>query len=94
MSNWELLLRHVAALKASVTQGQVGLELVQSQLKGLEAAIQAQATPDRAVIQIPDACLAYQEGDCARRCDDAVIEMGGMGGTDVTRMCRGCGETF
>ncbi len=87
----DLVLRHIGALKASVTQQQVGLELVLSQLSGLEAYVQ-QAMQPRARIERPERCQAHHESDCARLNEEAVLELGGMGGTSVTLMCRGCGR--
>jgi hypothetical protein len=91
--SWDLVIRHVAAAKATLTQIQISVELVQSQLSHLDALAKAEhgKTQDRATILVPETCKAHKAEDCARVSEDAVIELGGMGGSEITLMCRGCG---
>lgn len=88
----DLLLRHIASLEATVAQQQVGLELVGAQLAGLKAYVRQITGADRAEIVVPETCRKYQSTDCARQCEEAVIELGGMGGSPTQLMCRGCGQ--
>jgi hypothetical protein len=91
--SWDLVIRHVAAAKATLTQIQISVELVHSQLSHLDALAKAEQgkTQDRATILAPETCKAHKAEDCARVSEDAVIELGGMGGSEITLMCRGCG---
>jgi hypothetical protein len=43
---------------------------------------------------LPATCKGYKEEDCARRCDEGAIDLGGMGGSERSVMCRGCGKTI
>lgn len=88
--SWDLILRHCAAIRASVTQQQVGLELIASQLSGLEAYArhcQERSNQSRAVIQLPESCAQYPSEDCARQNEEAMI----TGREGWAPMCRGCG---
>ena len=47
------------------------------------------------VTQVPDlpaTCQGVPEHLCARQCDDALVNVGGMGGAVARWICRGCGE--
>ena len=91
--SWELVLKHCAAVKMTAAQARVSLELLEAQVAGLEALARQQQQP-RATIERPASCQAFKDEDCARVCDDAAIELGGMGGGPRSIMCRGCGETL
>jgi hypothetical protein len=41
---------------------------------------------------VPARCQGVPESLCARQCDDARIDVGGMGGAAARWICRGCGE--
>jgi hypothetical protein len=43
--------------------------------------------PDR-----PARCQGVPEHLCARQCDEARVDVGGMGGAAARWICRGCGE--
>lgn len=85
------MLRHCAAIRATVEQTRVALELASAQLAGLEALARTKAERATAVIELPPTCQGYKVEDCARQSEEAVIELGGMGGSDTIVMCRGCG---
>lgn len=87
--SWDLVVRHCAALKAA-------LALQATQVDALMAYAETQQAkePPRAVIQIPATCKTYKGEDCARRSDEAALELGGMGNSPRAVMCRGCGETL
>lgn len=78
-----MVLKHCAVLRASLTQQQVGLELLASQLAALETYVR-QPT---AVIVLPDTCQGHPEQDCARQSEEGWI----VGRDDWAPMCRGCG---
>jgi hypothetical protein len=91
--SWELALRHCAALRATLTQTRVSLELQDSQLIALEAFAKqqyARETAPKARIARPTTCEAYKPDDCARLDPEAAHDVGGMSG-ETKLMCRGCG---
>ena len=81
--SWELILKQ---LRASITQQQVGLELLSSQVSSLEATLR-QADRPTAVIELPATCTGHPSQDCARQSEDAAI----VGRAGWAPMCRGCG---
>lgn len=85
--NWDLVIKHCATLRASVTQQQVGLELLSSQLAGLEAYARQQGEQATAVILLPKTCEEHPEQDCARQSEEGLI----TGREGWAPMCRGCG---
>ena len=90
----ELILRHCAAIRATLEQTRVSLELQSAQLAGLEAfvkAVQEREQRSTARIELPGTCTGIEPVDCARLNDEAAITLGGMSGNG--RGCRGCGET-
>jgi hypothetical protein len=92
--SWDLVLRHCAALRATVDQTRVSLELQSAQLAGLEAYAKALAERERAPsarVARPATCDGYTEDDCARLNEDAAHVIGGLGGASDQVMCRGCG---
>jgi hypothetical protein len=91
---WDLVLKHCALLRASVDQQRVAMELLSSQLAGLEAYAKALAERERAPsarIARPATCDGYTEDDCARLSEEAAHVIGGLGGAPDQVMCRGCG---
>lgn len=88
--SWDLVLRHCATLKAAT-------DLLASQIDALAAYAaqeQRKAETPRATVDRPETCRLHKAEDCARLCDDAAIELGGMGDGPRAFMCRGCGETI
>ncbi len=93
--SWDLVLRHCAAIRATLDQTRVGLELQSAQLAGLEAFARhghereqaAQAT----TIERPERCVEVVEEDCALCSEDARV--GGSLANHQSFMCRGCGAT-
>ena len=81
------MIKHCATLRASVTQQQVGLELLASQLSGLEAYAKQRAEQATAVILLPKTCEGHPEQDCARQSEEGLI----TGREGWAPMCRGCG---
>ena len=81
--SWELIIKQ---LRASITQQQVGLELLSSQVSSLEATLR-QADRPTAVIELPATCAGHPSQDCARQSEDAAI----VGRAGWAPMCRGCG---
>lgn len=93
--SWDLVLRHCAAIRATVTQTRVSLELQESQLAGLEAYAKQQHARDTAPtarIEVPATCAGQKAEDCGRLNAEAAVDVGGMGGGDTKIMCRGCGR--
>jgi hypothetical protein len=91
--NWELALRHCAAMRATLTQTRVSLELQDSQLAAFEAFAKqqyARETAPKAQIARPASCAEHKPDDCARWDPDATHDVGGMS-EDTKLMCRGCG---
>ena len=86
------MLRHCAAIAASIEQQRVQLELLASQVNGLTAYAKQmhdrEQTP-KARIERPETCNGSDPKDCARLNDEAARHVGGLGGTTV--MCSGCG---
>jgi hypothetical protein len=76
----------VKQLRASITQQQVGLELLSSQVSSLEASLR-QAERPTAVIELPVTCAGHPSQDCARQSEEAAI----VGREGWAPMCRGCG---
>lgn len=69
-------------------EAQLRLALVQvAALRQHLAAPATSSEPD-----LPPACAGVPEHLCARRCDDARVDVGGMGGGPARWVCRGCGE--
>lgn len=90
MTEFDMVLKHCAVLRASLTQQQVGLELLASQLTVLETyarQCREQADQPTAVIVLPDTCQGHPEQDCARQSEEGWI----VGRDDWAPMCRGCG---
>jgi len=90
--SWDLVLRHCALIRAGLDQQRVALELLSTQLAGLEAVAKAMAEREKkpsARIVRPATCEREKDEDCARLNEEAAHDIGGMGGTRL--MCRGCG---
>ena len=88
--SWDLVLKRCATIRVSLTQQQVGLELLASQLSGIESEARQQLQIEelpRAEVVLPESCNAYSDNDCARRSEDGLIE----GREGWAPMCRGCG---
>lgn len=91
--SWALVLRHCAAVRATLEQNRVSLELLSAQLAGLEAYAKAMDAVEQrptARVEQPPTCEGIDPVDCARLNDEAVITFGGM--TGAGRGCRGCGQ--
>lgn len=91
--SWDLVLRHCAAVRATLETIRVTSELASVQLAGLEAYAKTLAERDEAptaTLALPERCSQYTEDDCAIRNDDARKSIGTM--SEPARvMCSGCG---
>ena len=74
---------HLEALAAQLRLAVAQVEMLQHHL----AAPGRTQEPD-----LPARCQGVPESLCARQCDDARIDVGGMGGAAARWICRGCGE--
>jgi len=90
--SWDLILRHCAAIAATIEQQRVQGELLASQVNGLAAYAKQMQTREQqptARIARPETCNGIEPKDCARLHDDAALHIGGMGGH--AGVCSGCG---
>jgi hypothetical protein len=90
--SWDLVLRHCAAIRATLDQTRVSMELQSAQLAGLEAfakAEYARETAPTARLELPTRCTGLPEEKCALRSDEARISHATM--VHPNRwMCDGC----
>lgn len=89
----DLVLRHCAAVRATLDGILVTSELASVQLAGLEAYAKALAEREAvptATLALPERCSGYTEDDCAIRNDDARRSIGTMSEPERV-MCSGCG---
>jgi hypothetical protein len=90
--SWELALRHCAAIRASLTQQRVALELLESQVIGLEAYARQQHERESAPtarIELPDHCDGKTDDECALQNDEAWVKYGSLT-SPKARFCKGC----
>ena len=87
--SWELVLRHCAAIDASIETARVQLDLTAAQVAGLKAYAKAGCAKDTATQSLPDHCTGIAENDCGLQSEDARVAR-----TSLTHpnawYCRGC----
>ncbi len=89
--SWDLTLRHCAAIRATLEQSRVSLDLLSAQLAGLEAYAKAQAEREArptASVSQHEHCAIHGDA-CALLSEDARIEHGSLASPNGF-ICKGC----
>ena len=82
MSRDSITRAHLDALDAQ-------LRLAAAQIEALRHHLTA---PIVVEAELPFRCSGVPEHLCAKQCDEARVDVGGMGGAAARWICRGCGE--
>lgn len=89
--SWDLTLRHAAAIRATLEQSRVSLDLLSAQLAGLEAFVKAQQAREQAptaTVSQHEHCAIHGEA-CALISEDAKIDNSSL--EHPSRfICKGC----
>ena len=78
---------HVLRARLDAIEAQLRLGLAQVDALRHHLAPTVTRTPE-----LPASCQGVPEHLCARQCDEALVDVGGMGGAAARWICRGCGE--